>query len=114
MRLKCLGCDALARIVYLCAAQSPHVVDVELFRIGLHNEPADLRNWLQEGIDAASGQEYDAVVLAYGLIGAHEGLLNRVFGVVRAEKDGVHDPPHRPAVAPYQFGVGDSLALLAP
>jgi hypothetical protein len=72
-----LGCDALARIVYLCAAQSPHVVDVELFRIGLHNEPADLRTWLQEGIDAASGQEYDAVVLAYGLCGqATAGLVS--------------------------------------
>lgn len=69
MKLKCLACDALARIVYLCAAQSPHVVDVELFQLGLHNTPADLRVRLQERIDAAAGQGYDAVTLAYGLCG---------------------------------------------
>jgi hypothetical protein len=69
MKLKCLACDALARIVYLCAAQSPHVVDVELFQLGLHNTPADLRARLQGRIDAASGQGYDAVALAYGLCG---------------------------------------------
>ena len=39
MKLKCLSCEALTRMVYLCAAQSPHLVDVELVRIGLHNEP---------------------------------------------------------------------------
>lgn len=69
MRLKCLGCDALARIVYLCAAQSPHIVDVELFRLGLHIEPSDLRSRLQERIDATDGQKYDAIVLSYGLCG---------------------------------------------
>ncbi len=42
MKLKCLGCEALARIVYLCAAQSPHIVDVELFQLGLHNDSSDL------------------------------------------------------------------------
>jgi len=83
MKLKCLGCDALARIVYLCAAQSPHIVDVELFQLGLHNEPSDLRSRLQERIDAAAGQEYDAIVLAYGLCGqATEGLIARHIPVV--------------------------------
>ena len=52
MRLKCLGCEALARLVYLCAAQSPHIVDVELFQLGLHNEPSDLQARLQGQIDA--------------------------------------------------------------
>ncbi len=83
MRLKCLGCDALARIVYLCAAQSSHIVDVELFRLGLHIEPADLRSRLQERIDAAAGQGYDAIVLAYGLCGqATAGLTARDLPVV--------------------------------
>ena len=54
MKLKCLGCEALARMVYWCAAQSPHIVDVELFKLGLHINPADLRERLQEQIDRTS------------------------------------------------------------
>jgi hypothetical protein len=78
MKIKCLGCEALARIVYLCAAQSPHLVDVEMFKLGLHNEPNDLRSRLQAQIDAAAGQGYDAVVMAYGLCGkATAGLTAR-------------------------------------
>ena len=75
MRLKCITCDALTRSVYLCAALSPHIVDVELLPRGLHNHPDDLRSRLQARIDAADGQLYDAVVLAYGLCGkATSGL----------------------------------------
>ena len=78
MRLKCIGCDALARTIYLCAAQSPHVVDVALFRLGLHVEPADLRERLQAAVDATVGQGYDAIVVAYGLCGkATAGLTAR-------------------------------------
>ncbi len=76
MRLKCLACEALARPVYLCAAQSPHTVDVELFRLGWHDDPPDLRSRLQAAIDAAQG--YDALLLAYGLCGkSTEGLVAR-------------------------------------
>ncbi|MEE8389360.1 MAG: DUF1638 domain-containing protein [Anaerolineae bacterium] len=83
MRLKCLGCEALARVVYLCAAQSPHIVDVSLFQLGLHNEPPGLRSRLQEQIDATVGQGYDAVVLAYGLCGqATAGLIARDVPIV--------------------------------
>ncbi len=69
MRLKCLSCEALARLVYQSAAQSPHIVDVELFKLGLHNRPGGLRTLLQERIDATPAAEYDALVLAYGLCG---------------------------------------------
>jgi hypothetical protein len=83
MRLKCLGCDALARPLYLCAAQSPHIVDVTLFRLGLHNDPSDLRDRLQAQIDATVGQGYDAVLLAYGLCGkSTAGLIARDVPVV--------------------------------
>ena len=83
MKLKCLGCDALARIVYLCAAQSPQIVDVELFRLGLHIQPADLRARVQERIDAVTDQKYDAIVLAYGLCGqATAGLTARTIPVI--------------------------------
>jgi len=76
MRIKCIACDVLARPVYLCAAHSPHIVDVTLERFGLHLTPNKLRGILQTQIDAADNQSpYDAVVLAYGLCGkATHGL----------------------------------------
>jgi len=75
MRLKCLSCEVLAREVYFCAAHSPHIIDVELLRYGLHDTPSDLRVKLQAYIDASVGQGYDAIVLGYGLCGkAIEGL----------------------------------------
>ncbi len=89
MRLLALTCEVLARSVYLCAARSPHVVDVHLNRRGLHDDPPNLRAILQGAIDAmdpggtagaagaagtraagAPAAPYDAIVLAYGLCGA--------------------------------------------
>ena len=81
MHLKCMACEALARLVYLSAARSPHTVDVELFKLGWHSDPADLRARLQVAIDAAGAEAepgYDAVVMAYGLCGrSTEGLVAR-------------------------------------
>jgi hypothetical protein len=80
---KSLSCEALTRLVYLGAALSPHVVDVELFQIGLHNQPLNLRDCLQAQIDAVSGQGYDAITLAYGLCGqATAGLIARKIPLV--------------------------------
>jgi hypothetical protein len=69
MRILCLGCEVLARPLYLAAATSPHVVDVELLRIGLHDVPTDLRGTLQDAVDAADPARYDAVALGYALCG---------------------------------------------
>ncbi len=78
MRLKCIGCEVLARAIYLSAAQSPHIVDVVLLERGLHNTPTKLRTQLQDQIDVSTAQNYDAVVLAYGLCGqATAGLVSR-------------------------------------
>lgn len=83
MKLKCLSCEALTRLVYLCAAQSPHMVDVELMRIGLHNEPLNLRDRLQERIDALTSEDYDAILLGYGLCGqATSGLQAKAIPLV--------------------------------
>ncbi len=87
MRIKCIGCEVLARPIYLCAAHSPHIVDVEMLQRGLHNVPANLRDQLQDRIDATANQGYDAVVLAYGLCGqATAGLtaINTPLVVPRA------------------------------
>lgn len=70
LRLRCIGCEVLARPLYLAAARSRHVVDVELLRRGLHEIPADLRSRLQAMIDETDATTYDAVVLGYALCGA--------------------------------------------
>jgi hypothetical protein len=76
MRLKCISCEALARPVYLSAAHSPHIVDVTLLKIGLHNTPGTLLERLQAEVDSASQDGYDAIVLAYALCGkATHGLV---------------------------------------
>lgn len=78
LRLKCLACEVLARPVYLCAAHSPHIVDVELFQYGLHRHPPTLRAKLQTHIDSAAENGFDAIVMAYGLCGqATAGLTAR-------------------------------------
>jgi hypothetical protein len=83
MRLKCIGCDALARLIYHCAAHSPHIVDVSLFRLGLHRNPADLQSILQKEIDAASSEGYDAIVMVYGLCGrATAGITARSIPII--------------------------------
>ena len=82
MRLYAVACDVLARPVYLCAARSPHVVDLRLFERGLHDEPKTLRERLQEAIDTAPSNA-DAVVLGYGLCGgAAAGIVARDKPVV--------------------------------
>jgi hypothetical protein len=83
MWIKCLTCEALARPVYLSAAYSPHIIDVELFERGLHNHPNDLRRRLQERIDSFEGGHYDAIALVYGLCGkATAGLEARGTRIV--------------------------------
>lgn len=68
-RYRLLACEVLAREVYLSAAFSPHIVDIELVEKGLHNRPDTLRLELQERIDNGRPKIYDAVLLGYGLCG---------------------------------------------
>jgi len=81
MKLKCISCDSIARAVYHCAALSPHIIDVELVRLGLHLRPENLRKQVQERIDRTSAQSeipFDAIALGYGLCGqATSGLVAR-------------------------------------
>jgi hypothetical protein len=83
MRMKCIGCDSLARLIYHAAAHSPHIIDVSLFQLGLHIEPTNLQMRLQAEIDATIGQGYDAIVMGYALCGkATDGLIARDTPVV--------------------------------
>ncbi len=82
LKLLAIACDVVARPVYLCAARSPHVVDIALFGRGLHSEPPLLRQRLQRAIDEAPAG-YDAIVLGYGLCGgATAGIEARAIPVV--------------------------------
>ena len=79
MLLKLIVCEVFTREICHCVATSPHVVDLEFTPKGAHNEPAYLRNLLQERIDAANASEknYDAIVLGLGLCGnATVGLFS--------------------------------------
>ena len=81
----CIACEVLARPLYLAAACSPHIVNIELVQKGLHNTPGNLRQRLQEVVDQAEG--FDAILLGYGLslvIGIPLGLL---LGRVRPVQD---------------------------
>jgi hypothetical protein len=67
-------------MVYFHSAFSPHMIDVEIIKLGLHATPEILRAHLQAKIDEAAGsiQRYEAVVMAYGLCGkATNGLEAR-------------------------------------
>lgn len=76
MHLKCFACEVLARPLYYCAARSPHMIDIQLLQKGLHDHPEQLRARLQEMIDSAAQEKYDAIVLGYGLCGkSTHGLI---------------------------------------
>ena len=71
MKLKLITCDVLTRLVCHCIARTPHIVDVEFIKKGAHDDSDYLRKLIQEKIDACdeSEEEYDAVLLGYGLCG---------------------------------------------
>ena len=49
-------------------AHSPHEIDVEFLQKGLHDIPTDeMLKRIQAQVDAASEQNYDAILLGYGL-----------------------------------------------
>jgi hypothetical protein len=87
LKIKCISCEALARPVYYYSAITPHQVDLEILRIGLHDRPTSLREQLQLQINETPPNTYDAIVLVYGLCGrAIDGLtsLNTQIVVPRA------------------------------
>jgi N-methylhydantoinase A/oxoprolinase/acetone carboxylase beta subunit len=83
MKLKVVACGVLQPELERLAAESAHEVEVELLEAGLHDRPDLLRERLQDALDQAAGQGYDAVVIGYGLCGrGASGLLARDVPVV--------------------------------
>lgn len=64
-----LGCAALTRSLQTLAEQSPHTIDIRMYRQGLHDHPKSLHTMLQEAIDTILPGECDAILLAYGICG---------------------------------------------
>jgi hypothetical protein len=83
VKIKCIACEVLARPIYLCAARSAHIIDIELVKKGLHEQPILLRAHLQKSIDAADTSGYQAILLGYGLCGlATSGLQARSIPLI--------------------------------
>jgi len=67
-RILIIACEVVARELHALAARSPRIVDIVFLPKGLHDqETARMRARLQEEIDKADPERYDAVVMAYGL-----------------------------------------------
>jgi hypothetical protein len=83
MRIKILACEVLARELYYCAATSPHIIDIQLVKRGLHNTPEVLRAEIQKQVDEASLANIDALCLGYALCGnALAGITARQVQLV--------------------------------
>lgn len=71
MRLKVIIPQSMATELNCLQTQCKNVLDVTYLQYGDHENPDDLRGALQACIDITdqSGENYDAIVLAYGLCG---------------------------------------------
>ena len=71
MVLKLIACEVFYREVCLCAATSPHRVDLEFSEKNAHERSDFLRTLVQSKIDAAENGSvaYDAILLGFGLCG---------------------------------------------
>lgn len=68
MRFKLISCEIFFREMEFLLTQVPHQIDVEFLQKGLHDIPTDeMLKRIQEKVDTASEQDYDAILLGYGL-----------------------------------------------
>jgi hypothetical protein len=69
MRLKAIVCQVFTREFEHVLARTQNTVDVEVIPMGLHSLGVEMQPHLQERIDAADSEGYDAIVLGYALCG---------------------------------------------
>jgi len=80
LKFKLIACNVFQREACWCLSKTPHLVDPVFVELGLHINPAYLRERLQSLIDAEDAQDirHDAILLLYGLCGnATVGLQAR-------------------------------------
>jgi len=64
-RLKFIGCEIIYREACVLAARSPHIVDLQFLRKGLHDlETAQMLASVQSAVDQVA-DGYDAILLGY-------------------------------------------------
>jgi hypothetical protein len=69
-KYKLIACDIIYRELCWLLATTPHIVDVQFMKKGLHDMGAPkMSSLLQEALDAAPKGEYEAILLGYGLCG---------------------------------------------
>jgi len=65
-----LACKVFEREIALHAQGATHIVEARFFEMGLHDQPAKMRQVLQQNLTAVDERtDIEAVVLAYGLCG---------------------------------------------
>jgi len=80
-----IACNVFFREICLCAARSPHVLDLHFTEKGDHEDPNRLRSIIGDRIAEAeeSGKAYDALLLGYGLCGnSLAGVGSGIFPLV--------------------------------
>jgi hypothetical protein len=83
MKYKLIGCEVFARPAYRAAANSSHIIDMEFTKLRSHLKPGELRAEIQNAIDRSSAQDYDAILLGFGLCGnSTAGLIARSVPLV--------------------------------
>lgn len=84
MRLKIISCEVLFREIALLAARSSNQVDFEFLPKGLHDlRSVRMLESLQQCVDAAEPDKYDAVAFGYALCGnGIVGLTARSLPIV--------------------------------
>ncbi len=90
MKLKLISCEIFFREMEFLLERSPHEIDVEFLQKGLHDIPTDeMLRRIQAQVDAASEQNYDAILLGYGL--CNNGLSGLKAGTVQLVLPRAHD-----------------------
>ena len=90
MKLKLISCEIFFREMEFLLEQSPYEIDVEFLQKGLHDIPSDeMTRRIQAQVDTASKQNYDAILLGYGL--CNNGLDGLVARNVQLVLPRAHD-----------------------
>ena len=74
-RYMMIACAVLARECYHCAAISENIIDIQILEQGLHDIGEEkMSSSLQQEIDKINTDQYDAILMAYGL--CNNGIRN--------------------------------------
>ena len=69
MKLKIISCRVMQRELCYVVSRSTNRIDVEFLYQGLHEFPKKLNKVLTEAITKVDGDEYDYLLINYGLCG---------------------------------------------